>query len=211
MQLIKLLILKLKMMIICRECDIEIDASIGYPEHELMNHFNNLYERCMKCMQKKYNGYHFLDKRKVNSTGHITSVPSYIDYTDINNIDSDDNIDISEDKDKDDVNKVFCELKDNIIENFKDYIKSELKTELINEIKNDIKKILSENKDIIIDEVIKYKLYAICKITANSFYQNTLICMKCKDIETKLCPICKTNKSYTEFYNKGNTCVSCLK
>ena len=30
-----LLILKLKM--ICRECDIEIDNSSGYPEHELMN------------------------------------------------------------------------------------------------------------------------------------------------------------------------------
>ena len=31
----KLLILKLKM--ICNECNIEIDTSVGYPEHELMN------------------------------------------------------------------------------------------------------------------------------------------------------------------------------
>ena len=38
-----LLILKLKMMIICRECKIEIDTSSRYPEHELMNHYNNLH------------------------------------------------------------------------------------------------------------------------------------------------------------------------
>ena len=31
-----LLILKLKL--ICKECDIEIDTSSEYPEHELMNH-----------------------------------------------------------------------------------------------------------------------------------------------------------------------------
>ena len=77
LQFIKLLILKLKMMIICRECDIEIDASNGYLEHELMNHYNNLQnnliERCMKCMQKEYSGAHFLDKGKVNNTGLITS------------------------------------------------------------------------------------------------------------------------------------------
>ena len=68
-----LLILKLKMMIICRECNIEIDTNSGYPEHELMNHnnslHNNLKERCMKCMHRKYSGYHFLDKCKVNRTG----------------------------------------------------------------------------------------------------------------------------------------------
>ena len=38
-----LLILKLKMMIICRGCNIEIDTSNGYPEHELMNHYNKLH------------------------------------------------------------------------------------------------------------------------------------------------------------------------
>ena len=51
-----LLILKLKMMIICRECNIEIDTSSGYPEHELRNHYNNLHNnliaRCMKCMHE---------------------------------------------------------------------------------------------------------------------------------------------------------------
>ena len=36
-----LLILKLKMMIICRECNVEIDTNSGYPEHELMNHANH--------------------------------------------------------------------------------------------------------------------------------------------------------------------------
>ena len=37
-----LLVLKLRMMIVCRECNMEIDTSSGYPEHELMNHSNNL-------------------------------------------------------------------------------------------------------------------------------------------------------------------------
>ena len=32
-----LLVLKLRMMIISRECNMEIDTSSGYPEHELMN------------------------------------------------------------------------------------------------------------------------------------------------------------------------------
>ena len=43
MQPIVLLFLKLKMMIICRESNIEIDTSNGYPERELMNHYNNLH------------------------------------------------------------------------------------------------------------------------------------------------------------------------
>ena len=124
-------------MIICRECNIEIDTSSGYPEHELMKHHNNLnnnlIERCMKCMLRKYSGYHFLDKCKVNSTGLITSVHRYIDYTDINNNVSDN--DIYNNKDKDDLNKVLNSLKDNIMENLRDYIKNELKTEIINEIK----------------------------------------------------------------------------
>ena len=63
----------------------------------------------MNCMQRQYSGYHFRDECKDNRTGTITSVHSYIDYTDINNSDSDkdcnDNIDI---------NKVFNELKDNL-------------------------------------------------------------------------------------------------
>ena len=83
MQPIMLLILKVKMMIICREFNIEIDTSKRYPEHELINHYNNLHknsiERYMKCMHRKYSGYHFLDKCKFNSTGLITSVHRYID------------------------------------------------------------------------------------------------------------------------------------
>ena len=127
------------MMIICRECNIEIDTSSGYPEHELMNHYNNLHnnliERCMKYMHRKYSGYHFLDKCKVNSTGLITSAHRYIRYTDINNNVSNNDNDNNKDKDKDDLNKVLKSLKDNIIENLKDYIENELKTEIINVIK----------------------------------------------------------------------------
>ena len=82
---------------------------------------------------------------------------------------------------------------------------------MINDIKNDIIKIFLENKDIIIVEGIKYKQYDRCKITTNSFYKSTITCMNCEDIETKLCPLCKIIKSYTEFYNKGKTCISCLK
>ena len=84
----------------------------------------------MKCMYKTYSGYHFFDKCKVNRTGLISSVHSYIDYTDIN-----DNIDNN--KDKDDLNKVLNELKDNIIEDLRNYIKNELKTEIVNELKTE--------------------------------------------------------------------------
>ena len=131
-----LLILKLKM--ICRECNIEIDTCSGYPEHELMNHYNNLHnrlmERCMNFMQRKYSGYHFLDICKFNRTGLLTPIHSFIDYTNFNdsNSDSDDNVYNNKDKDKDDFNKVLNELKDNIIEILKDYIKNDLKIEIIN-------------------------------------------------------------------------------
>ena len=91
------------------------------------SYYKKLVERCKKCMYRKNSGYHFLDKRKFNRTGLITSVHSFIDYTDIDNNDSDDNIDNNKDKDTDDSNKVLNELKDNIIENLKDYIKYELK------------------------------------------------------------------------------------
>ena len=63
----------------------------------------------MKCMLRKYDGYHFLDKCKVNRTGFITSVHSYIDFTDINDSDSNDNIDNNKDEDKDDLNKTLNE------------------------------------------------------------------------------------------------------
>ena len=92
----------------------------------------------MKCMYKTYSCYHFFDKCKVNRTGLITSVHSYIDYTDINDSDSNDNIDNNKDKDKDDLNKDLNELKYNIIENLKDYNENDLKIEIINEIKTEI-------------------------------------------------------------------------
>ena len=127
---------------ICRESNILIDTSSGYPEHELMNHYtslhNKLIERSIKCMHRKYRGYHFLDKCKFNRTGLITSVISYIDYIDINDSDSNDNIDNKKDKDKDDLNKILNELKYIIIENLQDYIKNDLKIENINEIKIEI-------------------------------------------------------------------------
>ena len=126
------------MRVICRECNNKIDTSSGYPEHKLMDHYidlhNKLIERCMRYMHRKNSGYHFLKKGKVNRTGLISSVHCFIDYIDINNNDSHDNIDNSKDKEEDDLNNILNELKYNIIENLKDYIKNELKTEIINEI-----------------------------------------------------------------------------
>ena len=129
------------MEIICRECYNEIDISSGYPEHELMNHsyffHENLMIRCTKCMQRIYSSYHFLDKFKDKCTNIITSVHSYIDYTNIS--DSNDNNDNNED-DKDGVlNKVLNELKDNLKEGLKEYIRTNLKQEVINELKLEIK------------------------------------------------------------------------
>ena len=96
----------------------------------------------MHCMYKTYSGHHFFDKCKVNRTGLISSVHSYIDYTDIidNDSDRDDNIGNNKDKveDKDYYNEILIKLKAKIIENKKDYIKNELKTETINELKTDI-------------------------------------------------------------------------
>ena len=133
MQLIIILNLNLKLRVICRECNNEIDTSSGYPEHDLLDHYNisfkKLIERCMKCMYKTYSGYQFFRKCKVNRTGLITSVHNYIDYTDTNDSDSNDNIDINKDKDEEDLNKILNELKHNFIERLKDYIKNDLKTE----------------------------------------------------------------------------------
>ena len=130
------------MRVICRECNFEIDTSSGYPEHYLLDHYNishkNLMGRCMKCMYKTYSGYHFFDKCKVNRTGLIKTVHSYIVYTDINDSDSNDKIDNNKDKDEDDLNKILNELKHNIIETLKDYIKNDLKIDIINEIKTEI-------------------------------------------------------------------------
>ena len=125
MQLIIIIILNLKIRVICRECNIEIDTISGYPEHELLDHYSishkNLMGRCMKCMYKTYSGYHFFDKRNVNRAGLMSSVHSYIDYTDIidNDSDSHDNTDNNKDKDKDKdfYNEILKKLKYNIIEN----------------------------------------------------------------------------------------------
>ena len=116
-------IINSKTKMICKKCNFQIDTSGGYPEHELMNHYNNLnnklIERYMKCMHRKNSGFHFLDKGKVKRTGLITSVHSYIDYIEINDGDSNDNTDSNKEKDKDDFNEILNELKYNIIENLK--------------------------------------------------------------------------------------------
>ena len=108
------------MEIVCRECNNEIDTSSGYPQHELMSHYNifhkKLMERCMKCMQRIYSGYHFKDRCIDKAKVLISSVNSYFDYTNI--INSNDNIDNNRD-DKDDLQKVLNDLKDNIKEDLK--------------------------------------------------------------------------------------------
>ena len=142
-----------------------------------MDHYNishkNLVGRCMKCMYKTYSGYHFFDNCKVNRTGLISSVHSYIDYTDIidNDSDSDDNIDNNKDKDKDKdyYNEILIKLKANIIENLKDYIKKELKTEILNDLKTETnikkKSIETDNKTT--------RVCCLCKIEKNTdcFYK----------------------------------------
>ena len=95
------------MEIVCRECNNEIDTSSGYPEHELMDHYNifhkNLMVRCTKCMQRINSDYHFKDRCIDKRTDLISSVHSYIDYTNI--INSNDNIDNNK-NDKNDLNNV---------------------------------------------------------------------------------------------------------
>ena len=140
MQVIIILILILKIEIKCRECNNEIDSSSGYPEHELMSHrylFHKfLMVRCTKCMQRIYSVYHTLDKCKDKRTNIITSVHSYINYTNI--INSNDNVDNKKD-DKDYLNKVLNDLKDNFKEDLKEYIRTNLKQKIINELKLEIK------------------------------------------------------------------------
>ena len=57
-------------MVIYRDCNNKIDTSSGYPEHDLIDHYNvfqqNLMVRCTNCMQRIYSGYHFLHKCKTN-------------------------------------------------------------------------------------------------------------------------------------------------
>ena len=185
------------MRVICRECNIEIDTSSGYPENELLDHYNvshkNLMGRCMKCMYKTYSGYHFFDKCKVNRTGLITSVHSYIDYTDINDSDSDDSIDNIKDKDKDDLNKILNELKHNIIENLKDYIKNELKTEIVKELNLEI---INEKKTEILNDL---KTESNIKKKSNETNNKT----------TRICCLCKIEKNRDCFYKTGGLCEDC--
>ena len=97
-------------MLICRGCNIEIDTSSGYPEHELMSHYDNLHdkviERFLRCMQSKFNGYHFVHQFKNTARVFIEHKHNFIDYSVINN---------DNNKDKDELNEVLNFLKDNII------------------------------------------------------------------------------------------------
>ena len=78
-----------------------------------MSDYNNLHdeliERWMKCMQRKYNGYQFLNQCKNTARGFIERKHNYTDYSDINYDNS---------KDKDDarskINEILNNLKDNI-------------------------------------------------------------------------------------------------
>ena len=147
----------------------------------------------MKCMYKTYSGYHFFDKCKVNRTGNITSVHSYIDYTNINDSDSNDNIDNNKDKDKNDLNKVLDELKYDIIDNLEDYVKNDLTIEIINEIKTDI---INEIKTEIISDL---KTENNIKKKSNENDNRT----------TRVCCLCKIEKNRDCFYKSGCLCKDC--
>ena len=149
-------------------------------------------EKCMKSKYKTYSGYHFFDNCKVNRTGLISSVHSYIDYTDVNDSDSNDNFGINKDKDED-LNKVLNSLKDNIIENSKDYIKNELKTEIINEIKTEI---INEIKTETLNEL---KTESNIKKKSNETNNKT----------TRICCFCKIEKNRDCFYKTGGLCKDC--
>ena len=139
----------------------------------------------MKFMHRKNSGYHFLDKGKVNRTGLITSVHSYIDYTYINDSDSNDNIGYNKDKDKDDLIKTSNELKYNIIENLKDYIKNDFKMEIIKVIKTEI--------------IIDLKTETNIKKKSNETDNKT----------TRICCLCKNEKNRDCFYKTGGVCKDC--
>ena len=198
------------MEIVCRECNNEIDTSSGYPEHELMDHYNifhkNLMVRCTKCMQRIYSGYHFKDRCIDKRTGLISSIHSYINYTNI--INSNDNFDNNKD-DKDDLNKFLNELKDNIKEDLKEYIRINLKQEILNELKLEIKnEIKKEDKNEIeggainnlktdvniknpSNEIKSTRTCCFCKIVKNKdcFYKTGGLCKECSS-EKVSCPLC---------------------
>ena len=185
------------MKVICRECNNEIDTSSGYPEHELMDHYNifhkNLMVRCTKCMQRIYSSYHFNGKCKDNRTNITSSTHSYIDYTNINN--SNDNID----NNKDDLNKVLNELKDNIKEDLKEYIRTNLKQEIINELKLEIK-----------NEIKKEVKNEIEGGAINNLKTDVNIKNPSKQIKsTRTCCFCKIEKNKDCFYKTGGLCKEC--
>ena len=70
----------------------------------------------------------------------------------------------------------------------------ELKIEIMKEIKDVFIKALIDNKGIIIDEVLNWKLCNRCKITTNNIYEHSFICMKFTEMETITCSICDENK-----------------
>ena len=190
------------MEIVCRECNNEIDTSSGYPEHKLMNHYNyfhkKLMERCMKCIQRIYSGYHFKDRCIDKRTGLISSVNSYIDYTDINDNDSNDNIDINKDNKDNDLNKVLNDRKDNIKEDLKEYIRTNLKQEIINELKLEIKKEIKKIKNEIEGD-------AINNLKTDVNIKNPFEKIK----STRICCFCKIEKNKDCFYKTGGLCKEC--
>ena len=188
------------MEIVCRECNNEIDTSSGYPEDELMSHYSffhkKLVERCMKSMQRIYSSYHFLDKCIDKRTGLISSLHSYIDYTDINDNDSNDNIDINKD---DDLNNVLNELKDKIKQDLKEYIRTNLKQEIINELKLEIK-----------NEIKKEVKNEIEGGAINNLKTDVNIKNPSKQIKsTRTCCFCKIEKNKDCFYKTGGLCKEC--
>ena len=194
------------MRVICRECNNEIDTRSGYPEYELMDHYNifhkNLMVRCMKCMQRIYSGYHFKDRCIDKRTGLISSIHSYIDNINIYDNDSNDNIDINKD-DKDDknydLNNVLNELKDNTKEDLKKYIGTHLKQEIINELKLEIK-----------NEIKKEVKNEIEGGAINNLKTDVNIKNPSKQIKsTRTCCFCKIEKNKDCFYKTGGLCKEC--
>ena len=72
--------LKLIVPSMCRECNIDLINDDGSPADELMYHYNRFHNklsnRCRKCMQKLYSGYHFKDRNIDKRTCIILPVHS---------------------------------------------------------------------------------------------------------------------------------------
>ena len=129
-------------MLICRESIILIDFSSGYPEHEVMLHYDNSHSesilRRMKFMKRQYSGYHFNNECKNSARGFMEQKHSYIVYFDFNNISKDKDDDkADDDDDKDALNKILSNLKVDIIAGLKDEAINNLK-EIISDLKKEI-------------------------------------------------------------------------